>query len=967
MRKALPIIVVLALAVAAIIAVLYKPPGSPEPDRPTVKTDLAGEAPAPRPWAHQASDIPADPKLRFGQLENSMRYLVMPNPEPPDRVSVRLHIDAGSLMEDDDQQGIAHFLEHMVFNGSKNFTPDELVPIMQRLGIGFGAHINAYTSFNETVYMLDLPNLEENTLELAFTVMRDFADGALLDAGEIDKERGVILSEMTSRDSVGYRMMKQQFSELLPDSLLTHRFPIGTKEMIEGAPRDRFVDFYTRYYTPAQMTFAVVGDIDPDEMVTRIEKAFGTTTNPAKPGPDPELGPINDITGIRPAVFHDREIDSTDVSLLSVRAYRAEPDTREVRTKRMPLSLANAIINRRFQRIAKEENSPITSGSASRDVLFRYVELGSIDVTAADDDWQKALPVLEQEFRRAIEHGFTADELKEARANLINAFEQAAKRAPSRQSSSLATQLVQAINQEAVLSAPATDLEIAREAAGGITPESCHQAFREFWQDAGLHIVLTAKEKPGGAEEKLAGIYQASKATAVEAPAARESVEFAYTDFGAPGTVAGTTELEDLGITQMQLSNGIRVNLKPTDFEAGTVRLSARIGGIGQLTQPADMPAFTFFATAIFEGGGLGRHSVDDLRQVLAGRNVGNTLSIGEEVLQLSGRTTPDDLGLQLRLMCAALTDPGYREEGLRQFRKGVPMILQQLRHTPAGPQAEYDAWLHGDDPRFLPPSDEAALLGYQIASARDWLAPALAKGPIELSIVGDFETGKLMPQLLATFGALPARTPATIPDEARKVEFPAAPGSKNFGFDSKIPQAIAIVVWKTTGMRGNQSEFRRLNILASILSNRLREEIREKLGASYSPSAGVDGSESLDDFGLLLAYSVGKPEDAERLSTIATDLAAKLAGDGATQDELDRAREPALAQITKSLRDNDYWLGTVMERCQEDPERLTLARNRQADYESITLGEINALAKKYFLKENALQVHILPMENMSE
>jgi zinc protease len=377
------------------------------------------------------------------------------------------------------------------------------------------------------------------------------------------------------------------------------------------------------------------------------------------------------------------------------------------------------------------------------------------------------------------------------------------------------------------------------------------------------------------------------------------------------------------------------------------------------------MPAFVLFATAIYEGGGLGKHSVDELRQVLAGRNASTSISIGEDAVTLSGRTTPEDLELQLQLMCAALTDPGYREEALRQFRKGVPMVLQQLRHTPAGPQAELEAWIHGNDPRFLPPTE--ALLGYEINSVRNWMTPILESGPIELSVVGDFDKDQLMPKLLATFGALPERGELVIADEARKVGFPAAPVTKQFEFDSKIPQAVAIVGWRSAGLRGNAREFRRLNLLASILSNRLREEIREKLGASYSPYAGVDGSEALIDFGYLLGYSVGKPDDVERLSGIAVELAAKLAADGATEDELDRARKPALTQIEKSLRENDYWLNTVMQRCQEDPDRIALARDRRGDYESITLEEINALAKKYCGADNARRVHIVPKENGGE
>ena len=234
--------------------------------------------------AGEGSDLKADPKAVFGSLDNGFNYIVYPNAEPPGQFSVRLHIAAGSLMEKDNQRGLAHFLEHMVFNGSKNFTPDELIPKMQRLGIAFGAHANAYTSFDETVYMLDLPNLDKETVDLTFTVMRDFADGALLLKDEIDKERGVIISEKTSRDSVGYRMMLKQFEYLLPGSRLMQRVPIGTEEVIKGAPRERFTEFYNDFYTPSRMTFVVVGDFKVEEMEKRVRETFISMTNPEKKG-----------------------------------------------------------------------------------------------------------------------------------------------------------------------------------------------------------------------------------------------------------------------------------------------------------------------------------------------------------------------------------------------------------------------------------------------------------------------------------------------------------------------------------------------------------------------------------------------------------------------------------------------------------------------------------------------------------
>ncbi len=958
--------VVVAPAAPAAPAAEKAPDASaaPEPAAAPVSAPLAPAPETPKveakPWPQSSSDIAPDPKAVFGSLPNGMRYIIYPNTEPPKRVSLRLHVAAGSLMEAEDQRGVAHFLEHMVFNGSKNYSSEELIPKMQRLGIAFGAHANAYTSFDETVYMLDLPDLSDETLKLGYTVMRDFGDGALLEAKEIDSERGVILSEKTSRDSVSMRIMEQQFNKILPDSLVAKRFPIGIEDVIKVAPRERFTDFYTHYYTPKRMTFVVVGDMDPAETAKRIEEAFGSMKNPDAAGKDPDLGKIKAPEGVEASVFADKEVADTEISLTMVKPFTMKPDTVANRLEKLPLELAHAIISRRFQRISQQQGSPITQGSAARYDLFNYAELGSIDVTAANDRWQDAVPVLEQELRRAVQFGFTEAELGEAKANVLNAYEQAVKAKPTRKSEALATGIARVLNDEKVFSTPETNLEIISKGLDAIDVVKLHEALKAFWNAPGYHLVLTTKDKPEGAEATLSALFQESAGKVVEAPAARAAEPFGYTSFGKAGTVGTRKEVADLGVTQLVLSNKVRVNLKPTDFEKNRIRIMARIGS-GKLSQPKNSPMLDTFATAVFEGGGLGKHSNDDLQRILAGKNVNSALAIDEDAFVLAGSTTPADFPLQLQLMVASLTDPGYREEGLWQLQKAIPSIYQELKHTTAGPENEMNAWLHGNDARYSVAPQEK-LTAYTIADAKKWLTPELTKGYVELTIVGDFQTEAILPDLLATFGALPARAAAPAPlASARAIRFPNAPAEKTFTFDSKIPQAVATAVWKTEGVRDNQKQFRRFNILASIYQDRLREEIREKLGASYSPDGGATGSDALDGFGYIVGQSVGKPEDVEMLLKTMRELADTLSQKGATEDELDRALKPTLGMLDKSLRDNSYWLSTVLSESQADPKRLDLARTREADYRSINLAEINALAKKYLSAENTLLITIKP------
>lgn len=911
------------------------------------------------PVAGEGSDLKPDANAIFGSMDNGFRYIIYPNSEPPGKFSVRLHISAGSLMEADDQRGVAHFLEHMVFNGSKNFTPAELIPRMQRLGIQFGAHANAYTSFDETVYMLDLPNMDEKTVDLTFTVMRDFADGALLTEEEIDSERGVIISEKTSRDSVGYRMMLKQFEYLIPGSRLMKRVPIGTEEVIRTAPRERFTDFYTRYYTPKRMTFVVVGDFDVKEIEKRIRETFISMQNPKNPGQNPPKDIPPSGFGLRSEVFTDKELPSTDISLYSLRPYTQKPDTSSNRINQYPLAIANGILNRRFGILAKEEGSLILSGSASRSAYFNMIEQGGIEVTPAEGKWKEAVPILEQELRKAVQFGFTEEELKEVKANLINGAEEAVKRKDTRRSNGIAMQFIGAIGERNVFTTPETNLELVKSALERITTEDCQKAFNEFWDTKDLSLVLTTPAAPDSAAEELKTIFLKSGASKVTAPTEKALTPFAYTNFGDPGTVVQETKIEDLGAAQLMLSNNIRVNYKRTDFQKNSISINARFGS-GQLSQPSGISGLDRFASAIFEAGGLGKHSADDLQRLLAGKNVSVGFGVGEGSFSLSGRTTPEDLELQLQLMCAYLTDPGFRPEGERMFKMALPMLYNQLEHSMQGAMIKVASHMHGGDFRFGFPTQEKAM-SFNSKMVKDWVMPSFKDAPLELTLVGDLDPAVAIPLIQKTFGALPERKTAKPNyEKRRKIKVPARPANKKFTFDSKIPNAAAMVVWKIPATGTNVKQARRFNILASILSDRLREEIREKLGGSYSPRAGASPSQELD-MGVLQAMAQVKPEETKKYGDLMITLAHKMAENGVTQDELERSLKPIQSGLKESLRDNEYWLGTVLGSSQEKPYKLDWARTRDQDYGKVTIEELNVLAKQFLNQSNALLYELVP------
>jgi len=445
----------------------------------------------------------------------------------------------------------------------------------------------------------------------------------------------------------------------------------------------------------------------------------------------------------------------------------------------------------------------------------------------------------------------------------------------------------------------------------------------------------------------------------VDPPEKKAEVSFAYTEFGDPGTVTSRREIKDLGITQLILSNNVRINLKTTDFQKNSISVHGRFGN-GKLTQPVDKPSLDMFSTVLLNAGGLGKHSSDDLKRISAGRNVSASLGVDEDAFTVDGRTTQEDLEMQLQLVCARITDPGYREEATRQFRKMLPMMSSQLKFTISGAMAEMQEWSRGGDGRFAKP-DAEVLAKYTASDVKEWVNEEFEKAYLEISLVGDFDAEKAIPLLLKTVGALPDRS-STKPalSKEREIQTPSLPTTKKFTYTSKIPQAASVVGWKIPPVREDIGELRRLNVLATILDDRLRTKLREELGATYSPQAHASAS-MVFDYGNLMAMSIGAPEDVEKVTGLIHQMGLQLGSEGVSQDELDRALKPILSNLEKTLRDNGYWLNTVMAQSQSEPYRLDWARERDADYASINLEEINALAKKHLAKSNAAQMAILP------
>lgn len=917
---------------------------------------------APAQWPQDASDLKADPKATYGTLENGLKYVILPNEEPPRRASIRIYMDVGSLMEEDDQQGMAHFLEHMAFNGSRHFPGGEMVEYFQRLGMGFGADTNAHTSFKETVYMLELPKIESKFIAEGMQLFRDYLDGMNLGAEEIDKERGIILSEKLSRDSIDYRTMLEGYKFAMPDSLLPKRLPIGIEETLKTMQRQRFVDFYNKWYTPKRATIVAVGDFkDVAAVKAEIEKNFADAKERAPFTPDPSFGKITTGRGIIAKLHTEMEAKAVDLSIELLSPAKNKPDNAASRREKMVRDLGDAMLNLRLSELAKAENTPILGGESYSYEYLEFVEVIGIMAQCAPDQWQRALTLMETEVRRAIQHGFTDAEFEEAKASLLKAVELRAAQADTRKSRDLASGLVSILAAKKVFTHPSDDLTRVKAALASLKKDECHQAFAESWKNDDIQIFVGGKLKlEGDAAAQIIQTFRDSQKQPVEAPAQKVTAAFAYTEIGQPGTVTAQTETKDLGITQLTLSNNVRVNIKPTPFEKGTLRVGIGFGG-GKLTAPKDKPGLIPFAQSTFILGGLKAHSADELRQLFASKTVGMDFNVGDEAFVLSGRTTPEDLEAQLQLLTAFIVAPGYREEAERQFRKNIEPMYIQLAHTAEGIMNDkVVSYIHSGDDRFGFPA-QAELEKRSLKELADWLQTPLTQDYLEVSIVGDVDVPAAIAAVTKTVGALPARS-AEKPAYAqeRTVPFPKGPIKEDITFQTEIPKAIAALYWPTGDMLDIQRT-RRLSLVGALLDDRLRVKVREELGETYSPACYHVASDTFTGYGYMTAMIECKPEQAAPITDLVIKIAAELAAGPISDDEFERAKKPILTQIEQMRRDNRYWSQNVVRNCQEHPERIQWAKNLISDFEGITKAEAQALAKEFLGQQRAVALKILP------
>lgn len=913
-------------------------------------------------WPHEKSDLLPDPALIFGKLPNGFRYVLMENHRPKDRVSMHLDILAGSMYESDNQQGLAHFLEHMLFNGSTNFKPGELVKYFQSIGMQFGPDANAHTGFHETVYDMLLPDGDREDLEKGLVVMKDFAEGALLLPSEIDKERRVVLAEKRTRDSASYRTHIATLNFEFPHARISKRLPIGKEEILKKADHKRLKEFYDTWYRPEKMIFVMVGDFDAKLATSLIEEKFSSLSTRAPPKLCPDLGEINHL-GIKSFYHFEKELGNTTISIEVVEKVSQKPDSFAFQRIRLIKNISNRIVQNRLDAMVSKADTPFTSASIGSGIFLHQIKYAEITAECNPKNWKRSLFLIEQTLRKALKFGFDKSELERVKKDLLSDLDNAVKKASTRNSRNLARKILWSLNSDRVFLSPEQKKELFTPLINSLTLQNVHDAFKEIWAPDHRLILLTGNAELTKTDKdpfrQILADYYRSNEVQVSRPAEKKPVVFPFLpEPEKQGRIIRTKKILDLGIVQVDFKNGVRLNLKKTDYKANQVLINLAFGS-GRSSEPFKMPGLAALSTEVINESGLGTLEKDEIERAMAGKNTNVFFGVAEDHFYFKGETVSKEVPLLFQLLYAHLVDPGFREDAyavsMERFRQKYLTLSSSIDGAMV---LSGKRFLAGGDSRFgLPRFEEFKQLALE--NVRSWIKASLRTDEIEVSIVGDFDVDSVIKLAAKYLGSLSIHPWVDKQAESRLPAFPVGQ-SRKISVVTKIPKGLVIVAYPTEDL-WNISRTRRLSVLADIVSDMLREQIREKLGSAYSTFAFNRSSRTYPGYGVFQAMVYINPEEADFLVKEVKQISSNIAADGATQDELNRAIAPTLTSIKEMMRKNNYWLNTVLTGSKKYPQQLDWSRTILKDYTSITKEEVTNMAKKYLDNGKAAIIIVKP------
>ncbi len=905
-----------------------------------------------------AAPLPLDTAIRTGTLPNGLTYFIRQNPRPADRLMLRLAVKAGSIDEADDQRGLAHVLEHMAFNGTARFEPGELVSYLESIGAQFGPHVNAYTSFDETVYMLDVPTNREGVVTRGFEALSDFAGGIALDAAEIDRERGVVLEEWRGRLGAGTRMQQPQLEALFGESRYADRVPIGTPEILKGFPAGRLRDFYRDHYRPDRMAVIVVGDIELVEADALVRKYFDPL--PAAPASQRQVHGIPEHQETRYVTLSDPEQQSSSVTLMHKRPMR---ELRTIADYRRSLvqSLAFQMLNARFSEIARQPEAPFLAASAGDDTLGRTVEAFSVSARVRDGGITRGLAALAEELARVEQHGFGEAELDRAKRGTLARYERAYNERDKAESGPLASELVRHFLVNEAAPGLEAEVELVRRFLPTISAAETAALAQEMVTEENRVVLAAAPARAGlamASETDLGDALRTGGAAKVEPwrddMAGRELLATSP----APGTVTARREIPEIGVTVLTLSNGVEAWLKPTDFRNDQISFTSYARG-GISLASADDYYNASLATSLVGLSGIGGFNPIDLGKLMAGKLANVSAYVSTSTHGMSGGTTPRDLETSLQLLHLQFTAPNRDPAAVQLMKERLEANLVNQGQSPGAVYSErvrrintrdhYSSIpLRLDDIPRLDPARMYAFYEQLFANAADFT----------FFFVGAFEVDEIAPLLERYVASLPSKGTATSRVGDFRLQFPDSVVRETVNKGQEPRSQTVITFFADTGLE--EIETHRLQAATTVLENRLRDILREQLGGTYSVGVGYSSTSPIPGYGTTSVQFGSSPENVERLTQAVMAELDRLRREGPSPADVQAVREAEKNALQESLRQNGYWLNSLqaVHILDRDPRRIPLRAERA---ESLTEENIHAVLRKYFPADRHTVVSLMP------
>lgn len=903
--------------------------------------------------------VPLDPSVKTGKLKNGITYYIKKNAEPKNRAELRLIVKAGSVLETDAQQGLAHFMEHMNFNGTTNFPKNELVNFLQKTGVRFGADLNAYTGFDETVYMLPIPTDSAGLLEKGIQVLDDWAHGALLDPAEIEKERGVVLEESRMGRGAQQRMRDKYLKMILNNSRYAERLPIGKDSVLKSFKPETIKSFYKDWYRPDLMAVVAVGDFDVAKVEAMIAQKFGGI--PVTPNPKKRVEyniPLDGNTNV--AIVTDPEYPQNVIQLIYKQPNSKEKSLQDVRNN-IAQALYNAMMGQRMQELTQKANPPFLFGSSNYgDFLGNLDAYTSIALAKDPSSIETALTALLEENARVQKFGFTAPELDRAKKDFMNSIEQAFKEKDKTKSANHVGEYVDHFLHQKPYMGIEAYYAFLQKHIDGVKLEEVNGLAKKYITDKNRAVVIMGPEKAKDALPTEARIRTMLAETGKNVTAYVDDVLDSPLLATEPkaGKITAEKTNEKLGITELTLSNGVKVLLKPTDFKNDEILIQATgKGGFSLFPGERESGVFTSY---MIQSGGVGPYNQTQLQKFLAGKTVSGGPYVTELKEGVEGSTSPKDLETTLQLMYAYFTEPRKDKEVVSGMLSNQKSYLENMRKTLTPDKVYSDslnAVLTSNNPDrrpLTPESIDKVSLDRAVEIYKNRFADA---SDFVFTFVGAFKVDAIKPLLEKYIGGLPS----TDRDDTYKHPniFPPKGRIEKTIYKGLEPKSKVTLV--TSGEYDYSPENNiQIEALQEVLQIKLIEALREEESGVY----GVRVSEDVDKYpsghySFVISFGCA-PENVDKLVSRSIAEMKKIKENGADQKDIEKFVAETKRKTEVALKTNNFWVNYIDENTFQDDDLEEILQEDKL-LKSITVASTKAAAGKYFNDENFIKVVLMP------